>query len=290
MYSQWDDHEIINDFGSKWPYWNLFSVNREGYPNIAKEGINGFLYYSPLDSDNDNGAGNNSDTRIYRSFNWGKDLDLFLLDARSYRSQNHLADAPDGNKTMLGVVQLEWLKQELSNSNATWKVISSDVPISIPTGSNASILGRDGWANGNETNNYSYYTGFERELTDLLRFIDEQSIKNIVFITTDVHFPASIRYNFDLNNDGNMTEIYELVSGPLNAIRLGVPFPVLDGTFNPSLLYGEGNIFNFGYIRIEDGRGEEDENDDNGKPHLIADIRDENGVVRPGSMLDLIPQ
>jgi alkaline phosphatase D len=85
MYSQWDDHEIINDFGSKWPYWNLFSVNREGYPNISKEGINGFLYYSPLDSDNDNGAGNNSDTRIYRSFNWGKDLDLFLLDARSYR-------------------------------------------------------------------------------------------------------------------------------------------------------------------------------------------------------------
>jgi alkaline phosphatase D len=265
-------------------------VNREGYPNIAKEGINGFLYYSPLDSDNDNGAGDNSNMRIYRSFNWGKDLDLFLLDARSYRSQNHLADAPDGNKTMLGVEQLEWLKQELSNSNATWKVISSDVPISIPTGSNASILGRDGWANGNETNNYSYYTGFERELTDLLRFIDEQSIKNIVFITTDVHFPASIRYNFDLNNDGNMTEIYELVSGPLSAIRLGVPSPVLDETFNPSLLYGEGNIFNFGYIRIEDGRGEEDENDGNGKPHLIADIRDENGVVRPGSMLDLIPQ
>jgi alkaline phosphatase D len=290
IYSQWDDHEVINDFGSKWPYWNLFSVNREGYPNIAKEGINGFLYYSPLDSDNDNGAGNYSDTRIYRSFNWGKDLDLFLLDARSYRSQNHLADTPDSNKTMLGVEQLEWLKQELSNSNATWKVISSDVPISIPTGSNASILGRDGWANGNETGKYSYYTGFERELTDLFRFIDEQSIKNIVFLTTDVHFPASIRYNFDLNNDGNMTEIYELVSGPLRAIRLGAPFPVLDGTFNPSLLYGEGNIFNFGYIRIEDGRGEEDENDDNGKPHLIADIWDENGVVPPGSMLDLIPQ
>lgn len=50
-----------------------------------------------------------------------------------------------------------------------------------------------------------------------------------------------------------MTEIYELVSGPLNAIRGGIPFPELDGTFNPSLLYGEGNIFNFGYIRIVDG-------------------------------------
>jgi alkaline phosphatase D len=290
MYSQWDDHEIINDFGSKWSYWNLFSIDREGYPNLVKEGTNAFLYYSPLDSNsnkNNNYTVNDSNKRIYRSFNWGKDLDLFIIDARSYRSQNHIADAPDSNKTLLGDEQLQWLRQELSNSNATWKVISSDVPISIPTGSNASILGRDGWANGNETSNYSYYTGFERELTDLLKLIDEHNIKNVVFITTDVHFPAFIRYNFDLNNDGNMTEIYELVSGPLSAFRLGVPFPILDDTFDPALLYGEGNIFNFGHVRIEDGRGEDN---DNGKPHLIADIRDENGMVRPGSTLDLIPQ
>jgi alkaline phosphatase D len=288
MYSQWDDHEIINDFGSKWPYWNLFSIDREGYPNIVNEGRNAFLYYSPLDSsDNNNYTQNDREKHIYRSFNWGKDLDLFIIDARSYRSQNHISDTPDSNKTMLGEEQLQWLKQELSNSNATWKVISSDVPISIPTGSNTSILGRDGWANGNETNNYSYYTGFESELTHLLEFIDNQQIKNVVFITTDVHFPAFIKYDFDLNNDGTITEIHEFVSGPLSAFRLGVPFPELDETFNPSLLYGEGNIFNFGYIRIED-TGEEDSNI--GKPHLIADIRDANGVVRPGSTLDLIPQ
>ena len=297
MYSQWDDHEIINDWGSKWPYWNLFSIDREGYPNIVKEGTDAFLYYSPLDIDNKTGnaTANDHDEHVYRSFNWGKDLDLFLIDGRSYRSQNHLADTPDSNKTMLGEEQLEWLKQELSNSNATWKIISSDVPISIPTGSNASILGRDGWANGNETSNYSYYTGFERELTDLLRFVDEHNIKNIVFLTTDVHFPVFFKYNFDLNNDGNITDIYELVSGPLSASRtisladasrLGAPFPKLDGTFNPSILYQEGTIFNFGYVRIEGGM----ENEDNGKPHLIADIRDENGTVRPGSLLDLTPQ
>jgi alkaline phosphatase D len=293
MYSQWDDHEIINDFGAKWPYWNLFTVNREGYPNIINEGRNAFFYYSPLDIDNSNNndTATDHDKHIYRSFGWGKDLDIFLIDARSYRSHNHLADTSDSNKTMLGDEQLQWLKRELSNSNATWKVISSDVPISIPTGSNASILGRDGWANGNETNNYSYYTGFERELSDLLKLIDEQNMKNIVFITTDVHFPAFIKYNFDLNNDGNTTEVYELISGPLSALRtvsladasrLGLPFPKSDGTFNPSILYEEGNIFNFGHIRIENG--------DNAKPHLIADIRDENGIARPGSMLDLIPQ
>ena len=297
MYSQWDDHEIINDWGSKWPYWNLFSIDREGYPNIVKEGTDAFLYYSPLDINNKTGnaTANDHDEHVYRSFNWGKDLDIFLIDGRSYRSQNHLADTPDSDKTMLGEKQLEWLKQELSNSNATWKIISSDVPISIPTGSNASILGRDGWANGNETSNYSYYTGFERELTDLLRFIDEHNIKNVVFLTTDVHFPVFFKYNFDLNNDGNITDIYELVSGPLSASRtisladasrLGAPFPKLDGTFNPSILYQEGTIFNFGYVRIEGAM----ENDDNGKPHLIADIRDENGMVRPGSLLDLTPQ
>jgi alkaline phosphatase D len=299
MYSQWDDHDVINDFGAKWPYWNLFSMNRQGYPNIVKEGRNAFLDYSPMDTGgSNNNTGNDDDddyTHIYRSFNWGKDLDIFLIDGRSYRSQNHLADTPDSNKTMLGDRQLEWLKQGLSNSNATWKIISSDIPISVPTGSNTSILGRDGWANGNETNNYSYYTGFERELTDLFKLIDEHNIKNIVFLTTDVHFPVFLKYNFDLNNDGNMTDIYELVSGPLSALRtisladasrLGAPFPKLDGTFDPSLLYQEGNIFNFGYVRIEDGR----ENGDNGKPHLIADIRGENGVTRPGSQLDLTPK
>ena len=306
MYSQWDDHEVINDFGAKWPYWNLFTLDREGYPNIVNEGRNAFLYYSPLDSyNNSSDTGNDNDKQIYRSFNWGKDLDIFLLDARSYKSHNHLADAPDSNKTMLGDNQLEWLKQGLANSNATWKVISSDVPMSIPTGSNTSILGTDGWANGNETNNYSYYTGFERELTDLLRFIDEHGMKNIVFITTDVHFPVYMKYDFDLNNDGNTTEIYELISGPLSAfrttsiadaLRIGLPFPKIDGTFNPSLLYGEGNIFNFGYVRIEDGRGEDGNDDDDddsnvsGKPHLIAEIRDEKGMVRPGSTLDLTPQ
>jgi alkaline phosphatase D len=166
----------------------------------------------------------------------------------------------------------------------TWKVISSGIPISIPTASNASILGRDGWANGNESDNYSYYTGFEREISNLLEFIDEQNLKNEIFITTDVHFPAYIKYDFDLNKDGNATQVYELVSGPLNAVRGGDPFPILDPSFNPSLIYGEGNIFNFGHGRIDRV------DDADSKPHFIVEIRDENGIVRPGSELGLVSQ
>ena len=286
MYSQWDDHEVINDFGASWQHWNSFNTDREGYPNIVKAGREAFFNYSPIDRNSDD------PNRIYRSFNWGPDLDLLILDARSYRSPNSMADKPENNKTMLGSEQLKWLKQELLTSSATWKVISSDVPISVPTGSNASILGRDGWASGNETttttttNSFSK-TGFEKELQGLLKYLDYNNIKNIVFVTTDVHFPANIRYEIDANGDGDKLIFHELISGPLSAFRFGlsggVPIPKLDTTFNPKLLYEEGGIFNFGYIKIQ--RTPEDN-----KVHLIAEVRSEDGLARANSLLDLVPQ
>ena len=280
MYSQWDDHEVINDFGALWPYWNSFNKDREGYPNIVNEGREAFFNYSPTDRNQDD------KNRIYRSFNWGPYLDLFILDGRSYRSPNSMVDTPENNKTMLGSEQLQWLEQNLVNSSAIWKVISSDIPISVPTGANASILGRDGWANGNETN-FSSKTGFERELQQLLRFLDNNNIQNIVFVTTDVHFPANILYEVDANDDGDKLIFHELISGPLSAFRFGtpggVPIPKLDSTFNPKMLYEEGGIFNFGYVQVQ-------KQPEDNLVHLIARIVDENGLARPNSFLDLKPQ
>ncbi|HEY9387995.1 MAG TPA: alkaline phosphatase D family protein [Nitrososphaeraceae archaeon] len=86
---------------------------------------------------------------------------------------------------------------------------------------------------GNETN-FSSKTGFEIELQQLLKFLDDNDIKNIVFVTTDVHFPANILYEVDANNDGDKLIFYDLISGPLSAFRLGmpdgVPIPKLDTT------------------------------------------------------------
>src|SRR5215207_6657570 len=59
------------------------------------------------------------------------------------------AVSADRPKTMLGREQLTWLKESLAASDATWKVIVSSVPMSIPTGFPVSG-GRDGWANHNE--------------------------------------------------------------------------------------------------------------------------------------------
>lgn len=138
MYMQWDDHEVINDFGSQWSYLNSQNRNRTGFQNLVQAGTEAFFNFSPIERDKQ------EPNRIYRLFHWGKDLDVMILDARAYRSRNDLPDNEQSNKTMLGSAQLSWLKEALVNSNATWKIVSSDVPMSIPTGANASKFGRDG--------------------------------------------------------------------------------------------------------------------------------------------------
>jgi alkaline phosphatase D len=148
--SQWDDHEVINDFGAPWTYWNSATIDRPGYPNLVAQGLDAFFLYSPIERQ---AADRN---RIYRSFRWGQDVEVFVLDARAYRDRNDLPDTAANDKDMLGKEQIAWLVEGIRTSTATWTIVSSDVPMSITTGSVQ--FGRDAWANlGAEP------TGFERE-------------------------------------------------------------------------------------------------------------------------------
>jgi alkaline phosphatase D len=250
----------------------LDNQDRPGFPNIVAAGRNALFDYNPIERNQDDS------NRIFRSFNWGQYLDLFIVDARSYRSQNHLEDTADNDKTLLGEEQLDWLKQSLNESAALWKIVSIDVPMSIPTGNNAPVFGRDAWANGT-SEDFSGETGFERELTDLLSSLDDMDTQNLVFLTTDAHWAANINYEIDANDDGDALVFHEFISGPLSAVR-EMPRD-LDPTFNPTTLYAEGGIFNFGYLRIE-------KQDDS--VNLLVDIRDETGRVRPGSEVVLTPE
>ena len=47
MYSQWDDHEVINDFGAPWTYWNSATIDRAGFSNLVAQGLATFFAYSP---------------------------------------------------------------------------------------------------------------------------------------------------------------------------------------------------------------------------------------------------
>ncbi|HVI20815.1 MAG TPA: alkaline phosphatase D family protein, partial [Bacillus sp. (in: firmicutes)] len=49
IYSQADDHEVVNDYGGKWSYWTNATKNRTGFPNVVKAGINAFFNFSPID-------------------------------------------------------------------------------------------------------------------------------------------------------------------------------------------------------------------------------------------------
>ena len=273
IYVQWDDHEVINDFGARWPFWPP-DQHREGFANVVEAGRNALFHYNPI------GRDSNEPERIYRSFRWGKDLELFLIDGRSYRDGNVRPDSATHPKSLLGEKQFAWLKQGLAASDATWKIVSSDVPLSAPTGSDSENYGRDGWANGTRKD-LSSRTGFERELLNLLGYLDTSDVDNLVFVVTDVHAALSIRYDVDANGDGDRFVFHEFISGPLMAGKLLVP-PELDPTLRPVLLYAEGDLFNFGTYRLE--------RRPDGNVHFLAEVRDETGGVRPGSSIDLSPE
>jgi alkaline phosphatase D len=213
----WDDHEVVNDFGP-------LSDTRATPPytpgvHLLPIGLEAFLDYTPI------AVAENTPKRLYRSLRWGKHLELFVLDTRQYRDANAATDSADRPKTMLGREQLTWLKESLASSDATWKVVVSSVPMSIPTGF-PPTGGRDGWAN------FDQETGFEQELLDILRFMEGEGIVNTVWITTDVHFAEAFRYRPFVANPA--FAVYELATGPLNA---GI-FPIrdFDATLNPEVL------------------------------------------------------
>lgn len=222
FYLIWDDHEVINDFSGTSVDQQRLAIGRQV-----------FFEYFPI-------APHAQDPhRLYRAFRWGKHAEIFILDARQYRSDNGLPDGP--HKTMLGQEQLAWLKEALQKSDATWKFIVSTVTLSIPT---ACPNRCDGWANSESA------TGFERELLEITDLILKNKIKNIVWLTGDMHLANAVQY--DPNRDG-VIDFYEFTAGPLSALTYFVG--ALDATLNPTRIYGNADRWNFGQIKIStDGR------------------------------------
>lgn len=71
-----------------------------------------------------------SHTPRYKTVRWGRDLQIWLLEGRDYRSPNNMPDGPD--KTILGREQKDWLRRTLKASDARFKLIFSPTPIVGP--------------------------------------------------------------------------------------------------------------------------------------------------------------
>ena len=66
----------------------------------------------------------------YRSFRWGRHVQVWLPEGREYRSPNRMEDGPE--KSILGEEQWRWLERSLRESDATFKLYVSATPVVGP--------------------------------------------------------------------------------------------------------------------------------------------------------------
>ncbi|MFN7342612.1 MAG: alkaline phosphatase D family protein, partial [bacterium] len=71
-----------------------------------------------------------SNAPTYRTHRMGKDLQLWFVEGRDYRSPNKMPDGPE--KSLWGKEQREWLQRTIKESNATFKILISPTPIIGP--------------------------------------------------------------------------------------------------------------------------------------------------------------
>jgi len=226
---QWDDHETRNNW---YPGQTLgdsrYQVRSASL--LAAYAKRAMFEYNPFRLDPVDPE------RVYRAFPYGPSLEIFMLDERSYRGANspNRQTSLDDSAAFLGPAQLRWLKRALLDSRATWKVIASDMPISIvvpdlnpdvPKGT------YEAWAN----DEHGAPLGRELELASLLSFVKANGIRNVVWITADVHYASAIHYDPARAAFGDFTPFWEFVAGPINAGTFG-PGDI-DRTFGPDVRY-----------------------------------------------------
>ncbi|MCW3126350.1 MAG: hypothetical protein JWO03_2008 [Bacteroidetes bacterium] len=172
----WDDHETSND--SWHDGANGHNPNTEGDWYTRKDaGKKAYFEWLPI---REIAPGN--DTIIHRTEHWGNLLDFIMIDTR-YEGRDSTLDILipdtvalllDTNRQMLGRPQMQWFKGELSNSTAQWKVVGNQVMLA-PLTIQEHILNGDQW------------DGYPAERKRLLDHIMQNNLKDIVFLTGDIH-------------------------------------------------------------------------------------------------------
>ena len=196
----WDDHEVDNN-------WNPEEIDQE-HLDAATQVFFEFLAIRPQAVPQ----------RIWRSYRYGKTLEVFILDSRSERRPTeglYISDA-----------QMAWLKKGLSESDAIFKVIVNSVPITdMPVWF---IAEGDRWE------------GYPEQRAEILDFIGSE-VEGVFWITGDFHFGGVMNIGVPGSTHENMREI---MVGPaaqfVNPLWVGVrnspsvkgQFPFLTGTLN----------------------------------------------------------
>lgn len=223
MISQWDDHEVTNNW---YPNEVLASDDRytvKSMQVLASRAARAFHEMMPTRQVMA------EPMRVYRKVSYGPLLDIFVIDLRTYRGDN-TANTEAERTPFLGAEQLAWLKREMVNSTATWKVIASDMPIGM--------MVRDGdAAMENGANGDGPVLGREHDIATVLSFIKAAQIDNTVWLTADVHYTAAHHYSPDRAVFQDFDPFWEFVSGPLHAGTFGPS--EYDNTFGPEVRFAK---------------------------------------------------
>ncbi|NOT83332.1 MAG: alkaline phosphatase [Methylococcaceae bacterium] len=230
---QWDDHEVANNWSDSKDLSADTRYTVKDVPLLIAHATKAFHEYAPLRPHDAEES-----ERVYRKISYGKLLEVFVLDMRSYRGPNtHNLQMQEGPETpFLGETQLAWLTDELKNSGAVWKVISADMPIGLNVADGADAQGKPRWeavANGDN----GVAAGRELELARLFSAIKQAQIQNIVWLTADVHYAAAHYYDPAKASSKDFLPFWEFVSGPLNAGSFGPN--TTDGTFGPQVVFSK---------------------------------------------------
>jgi alkaline phosphatase D len=223
----WDDHEVRDNFYDTRPLDQDARYAEKRMTVLIARARRAFLDYQPLTIDADDPE------RIFRTRSHGPLLDVIGWDMRSYRGANSTNRQPVAgpDTALLGPGQLAWVKARLKASRATWKVIASDMPLGLVV---VDFPVRDRFeAVANAENGPPL--GRELEIADLLAFIKRERIRNVVFVTGDVHYCAAHRYDPARAAFTDFDPFWEFVAGPLHAGTFGPN--ALDTTFGPEVKF-----------------------------------------------------
>jgi len=223
MYNEWDDHEFQNDF-TKSEFGNA----------IYKAGVKAFRDYMPVSY--------HSATGLYRTFRWGKNVELFFLDERSFRSAkasaNHVCDNPATHQPDNAPTAPASTRSAFAILDPEFAQPVSPACLAAINSPNRTFLGRSQLAlferairNSNATWKvivnevpiqqfyalpYDRWEGYAAERTKLLTFLS-QKVKNSVFLTTDVHANLVNDVRFQTLEPGGVKNsgIEEFTTGPV---------------------------------------------------------------------------
>ncbi len=175
QYAIWDDHD--------------YGPNDAGKAYLLKDASRKvFMDYSLNPAYGEDGKG------IYSVISYG-DADIFLTDDRYFRTEADMRDSingePNTTKTYFGKAQMDWLKNALLFSKATFKIIA--------TGSQ--VL--------NPFSEYDCMRFYSAEYNELMNFLATEKIKGVVFFSGDRHHSEVIKMERT-----NLYPLYDVTNSP----------------------------------------------------------------------------